>query len=86
MLNATPALLLGALFCLGYGALAHLGGGRTLRDLLGFLLIGTIGFIVGQAVGVLNRSPFWLIGELHLFEASILAWLFLGVAMMLRRR
>ena len=82
----SPALLLGTLFCIGYSALAHLTGGRTLRDLLGFLLLGAIGFGVGQLVGMNTQSPFLQIGELHLFEASLATWLLLVVAIVLAHR
>ncbi|MCB0062362.1 MAG: hypothetical protein KDE19_09610 [Caldilineaceae bacterium] len=82
----SPSLLLGALFWLGYSSLAHLGGGRTLRDLVGFLVIGAIGFSVGQLLGKSTQSPFFEIGELHLFEASLTAWLLLAIAILLGRR
>ncbi len=86
MMHLSPALLLGTLFCLGYGSLAHVGGGRSSRDLVGFLLIGTIGFGIGQFIGMLLQSPFLQIGDLHLFEASLMAWLLLAVAFVLGRR
>jgi len=86
MLTFSPAMLLGLLFCLGYGALAHLGAGQSLRDLLGFLLVSTLGFGIGQLLGTLLQSPFLQIGELHLFEASLAAWLLLALAFMLGRR
>jgi hypothetical protein len=82
----SPALLLGALFCLGYGALAHVGGGRSVRDLIGFLSVSTLGFAVGQLLGTMTQSPFLQIGALHLFEASLTAWLLLAVALVLGRR
>ena len=85
-MHLSPALLLGTLFCLGYGSLAHVGGGRSLRDLVGFLLIGTVGFGIGQLVGMMVQSPFLQIGDLHLFEASLTAWSLLAVTFVLGRR
>ena len=86
MVHIPPALLLGALFCVGYSSLAHVGGGRSLRDLTGFLIVGTIGFGVGQLLGTITQSPFLQIGELHLFEATLTAWLLLAIAFLLGRR
>lgn len=82
----SPALLLGTLFWLGYSSLAHLGGGRSLRDLVGFLVLGAIGFSIGQLLGMSTQSPFLQIGELHLFEASLVAWLLLTVAIVIGHR
>lgn len=86
MMHLSPALLLGTLFCLGYGSLAHVGAGRSLRDLMGFVLIGTLGFGIGQLMGMMIQSPFLQIGELHLFEASLAAWSLLAVTFVLGRR
>jgi len=82
----SPALLLGILFWLGYSTLAHLVGGRSMRDLVGFLLLGAIGFSIGQLLGMSTQSPFLQIGELHLFEASLATWLLLAVAIILGYR
>jgi hypothetical protein len=76
----SPAILLGALFCLGYAALLHLWIGRNLRDLLIGLLMAAMGFGFGQLLGLLFQTPILQIGQLHLFEASLGAWLLMGVA------
>ena len=75
-----PALLLGALLCLVYGSLYHLLTGRNLRDLGIGLLMTTIGFGLGQLAGLFTQSAFLQIGQLHVTEASLGAWLFLAVA------
>lgn len=82
----SPSLMLGAFFWLGYCSLAHLGGGRSFRDLVGYLVLGAIGFGMGQMVGMSTQSPFLQIGELHLFEASLGAWSLLAVAIVLSHR
>ena len=82
----SPALLLGSFFAIGYSSLAHLSGGRSLRDLVGFLALGAIGFSVGQLLGMNTQSPFLQIGELHLFEASLTAWFLLVIAVILGHR
>lgn len=78
--DVPPALVLGSLFCIGYAAFVHLWLGRTGRELWVTLLMAFMGFGFGQAVGVLTQAPLWQIGQLHLLEASLGAWLLMGVA------
>lgn len=78
--DVPPALLLGSLFCLGYAALLHLWLGRNGRDLSISLLMAFMGFGFGQAIGFLTAAPLWQIGQLHLLEASLGAWLLMAVA------
>ncbi len=80
MSGVPPAFVLGICFCIGYAALLHLWVGRHLRDLLISLLMSFIGFGFGQVVGLLIQSPLFAIGELHLLEASLGAWLLMLVA------
>lgn len=76
----TPSLLLSLLISVAYAALFHLWLGRGVRQLLLLLLAATVGFGVGQFVGTLVRIPALQIGEVHLVEASVGAWLALAVA------
>ncbi len=78
--GVAPALVLGILVCIGYAALLHLWVGRHLRDLLISLLMSCIGFGFGQVVGLFTQSPLLEIGQLHLLEASLGAWLLMIVA------
>jgi hypothetical protein len=64
--DVPPAVVLGSLFCLGYAALLHLWLGRNGRDLWISLLM--------------TATPLWQIGQLHLLEATVGAWLLMGVA------
>jgi len=80
MASALPAFVLGSLFCLGYAALLHLWVGRNLHDLLLSLLMAAIGFSFGQVIGLLIQTPLFQIGQLHLLEASVGAWLLMVVA------
>ena len=80
MATMQPLLILGFVFCLGHAALFHLCIGRQLRDLLIGLFMATIGFIFGQTIGIFVQLPFLQIGQLHLFEASVGAWLSMSVA------
>ncbi|MCC6168130.1 MAG: hypothetical protein IT329_12965 [Caldilineaceae bacterium] len=70
-----PALLLSALLCIAYASLLHLWGGRSLRDLLIYAAAAAGGFAVGQLIGMLLQLPLPRIGQVHVVEASIFAWL-----------
>jgi hypothetical protein len=70
-----PALLLGVLLSIAYASLLHLWGGRSLRDLLIYMAAAAGGFAVGQLLGVLLQLPLPRIGQVHIVEASIFAWL-----------
>lgn len=80
IVDVPPALVLGSLCCLGYAALLHLWLGRNGRDLWISLLMACMGFGFGQAIGLLTAAPLWQIGQLHLLEATLGAWLLMGVA------
>jgi hypothetical protein len=70
-----PGLLLSALVSAGYAGLFHLWGGRSLRDLVAYLLASAAGFAFGQALAVLLHFPLPRIGQVHIIEASVFAWL-----------
>jgi hypothetical protein len=70
-----PALLLGIVLCVAYAGLLHLWKGRTLRDLLLYLAASAGGFAAGQLLGILLQMPLPRIGQVHVVEASIFAWL-----------
>ena len=70
----SPGWLLGLVITTGYAALFHLWGGRTLGDLLVYWLAATVGFAVGQAFGQFLQAPLPQLGEIHMIEASVLAW------------
>ncbi len=78
-----PSLLLSLLLSVGYAALFHLWRGRSLGDLLLYLLVSAVGFGAGQLAGTLLRTPLLQIGEVHLVEATIGAFVALGIATLL---
>ncbi len=81
----TPALVLSLVLASAYAAGVYLWQGRGLRDLLFFWLAAVIGFAAGQVVGqVLNLVP-WTIGQVHVVEATVLAFFFLIMARWLRQ-
>jgi hypothetical protein len=71
----SPALLLGILLSVGYASLFHLWRGRHWGDLFLALPIAAIGFSVGQLIGLAAQTSLVQVGQLHLIEASIGAWL-----------
>jgi hypothetical protein len=70
-----PALILGVLLSVGFASLLHLWGGRTLQDFLLYLIASAVGFTVGQLLGVLLQIPLPRVGQIHIVEATIFAWL-----------
>jgi len=80
MSSLSPALLLGFILSTIYAALFHLWGGRTVRDLLLYWVAALVGFAIGHAVGVFTQIPLLEIGQLHVLEGSIGAFIGLAVA------
>ena len=70
-----PALLLGIVLSVAYATLLHLWKGRNLRDLLLYLVASAGGFAVGQLLGLLLQIPLPRIGQIHVVEASLFAWI-----------
>ena len=70
-----PALLLGILLSVAYASLLHVWKGRSLRDLLLYLIASAGGFAVGQLLGLLLQIPLPRMGQVHVVEASVFAWL-----------
>lgn len=69
-----PALLLAILLSVAYASLLHLWKGRSLRDLLLYLVASAVGFAVGQLLGLLLQIPLPHIGQVHVIEATVFAW------------
>lgn len=74
-----PYILLSILLGGIYGVLFHLWQGKTIRDLVIYFLTGIIGFGLGQALGNLLEANVFLIGPVHLVEATVVSWLSLFV-------
>jgi hypothetical protein len=70
-----PALLLSLLLSVAYAAILHLWKGRSFQDLLLYLVASAGGFAVGQLLGLLLQIPLPRIGQVHVIEATIFAWL-----------
>lgn len=76
----SPSLVLSLVLSMGIAAMFHLWRGRSLRDLLLYLLVAMVGFGAGQLVGTIIRTPLLQVGDVHLLEASVGAWVALAVA------
>lgn len=70
-----PTLLLGLLLGVGYAALFHLWTGRTLRDLAIYLVASLVGFSLGQWAGQSTGLTLFRIGQLHILETAVGAFL-----------
>ncbi len=69
-----PYLLLSFLLGATYGLLFYLWRGKSFQDLAIYFFAGIIGFVLGQALGNLIGLDFFLIGPLHVVEATIVSW------------
>lgn len=79
-----PYLLLTILLGGAYGALFHLWRGKNIRELMIYFLTGIIGFGIGQAAGNVLGLNVFLIGPLHILEASVISWVCLFVMQWLK--
>ncbi len=71
----SPGLLLSVILCIAYASAFHFWRGRTLRDFALYLLAAALGFGAGQLVGLFTRISWLQIGEVHVVEATLGAWL-----------
>jgi hypothetical protein len=75
-----PSVILGFLLATLYGALFHVLFGGDLRRLALFLLVGWLGFALGQVFGTVGGFKLLSIGQIHTFSATLGAWLALLAA------
>lgn len=66
-----PTLLLGLLLSVAYASAFHLWTGRTLKDLLLYLVAAAIGFGIGQWVGGSLQLDLVRVGQIYLFETLV---------------
>jgi len=79
-----PHLLLSLLLGAIYGTIFHLWRGKTLKDLVIYGVAAILGFIFGQALGNLLGLDIFLIGPLHVVEATVVSWASLFLAQWLK--
>jgi hypothetical protein len=79
-----PSVLLSILLAGIYGALFHLWRGRTFRELPLYLIAAIVGFGLGNLAGDAIGLNIFMIGPLHIVEASLVSWVMLFVARWLK--
>lgn len=80
----SPFFFLSVLIGGAYGALFHTWQGKNVKDVVYYLIAGVIGFVAGQILANLLGWSLWMIGPLHVIEASLCCWLVLFIARWLR--
>ena len=70
-----PAVIVIIILGIFYGALAHLWKGQSWRDLGALILFALLGFTVGQIIGMILGMDVLKLGQVHLAEGTIFAWL-----------
>jgi len=81
----TPALVLSLILATAYAVAFLLWLGRPLHQLPAYALASILGFAGGQLAGErINLLP-WTVGEVHILEATTVAFLFLLIMLWLKR-
>jgi len=75
ILAIPPAVIVIVILSLFYGSLAHLWKGKTWRDLGFLILFALLGFTIGQVIGMVLQLDVLKMGQVHLVEGTIFAWL-----------
>lgn len=75
MIGAASGLVLGFLLATAYGAGFHLLLGGPARRILLYTLSAWIGFALGHFLGDLLNIDILKLGAVHLFSASLGAWI-----------
>jgi len=72
-----PALAVMLALSIIYGSLFHLWKGRNWSDLGRTLIAAFLGFSVGQLLGAILQLSILKVGQVHVIEGTIFAWLFM---------
>lgn len=75
-----PYVLLLALLGAAYGAIFYAWQGKSLKDSAYYVGASLVGMIIGQIAGHFLGFDVFMIGPLHLLEASLVAWITLFAA------
>ena len=73
----TPAFALALTLATLWGAAFHFALGGGVGQLARYLVAGWLGFAMGHFVGVALGNPYWKIGAVQVFPASLAAFAFL---------
>ncbi|MBC7315153.1 MAG: hypothetical protein H5T70_01860 [Chloroflexi bacterium] len=80
MFLSSPVFLLGSAVATAWAGLFHLLFGRRWRELILYWFMSLVGFAVGQGVAEAMGWEWLLLGQVHLLEGTLLAWLAMAVA------
>lgn len=75
-----PALVLSLVLASAYAVAFHLWRGHGLRELVFLWLAAVVGFASGHLVGQMWGFVPWTVGQVHVLEATLVAFLFLIIA------
>ena len=79
-----PAVVLSFVIASLYAGLFHLFYARRASDLLAYWVAAIIGFMVGAALGFLVPWRILVVGEVHLFESTLVCGSALALTRWLR--
>jgi hypothetical protein len=79
-----PVIAILLILSVVYGSIFHLIKGKGWRDLGVFILVAFLGFTMGQLIGVLLQLDVLKLGQVHLVEGTIFAWLLMLAFVWLR--
>ena len=85
MIGTASGLVLGFLLATIYGAVFHLFVGGPTRRIILYVLASWVGFTIGHFVGDLLGIELLKLGAIHLFSASLGAWIALISSWLLER-
>ncbi len=85
MIGTASGIVLGFLLATIYGAAFHLFVGGPPRRIILYVLASWIGFTIGHFVGDLLGIELLRLGAVHLFSASLGAWIALISSWLLER-
>ena len=80
MTQTASGLVLGFLLATAYGAGFHFLLGGPARRIVHYVLAAWLGFTLGHFIGVFANITLLKLGVLHLFSASVGAWIMLIVS------
>jgi hypothetical protein len=75
LIGASAALVLGFLIATAYGAGFHFILGGPAKRIILYVLAAWIGFAIGHLLGDFFNIEIFKLGAIHLFAASLGAWI-----------
>jgi hypothetical protein len=85
MIGTASGLILGFFLATAYGAGFHLLFGGPARRVILYVISAWLGFALGQVLGDLLNIDILKLGAVHLFSASLGAWIALIASRILAR-